>query len=283
MRIAAGAVFTFCCSCVVSILFAGIGASPLGAETITASGCSVSNSGYLADLAREYEKRTGVRILLRGGGSVVGLEDLRSGKVDLAASCRVRMSSDPPDIEFVQVAWDALVFVVHPANPVESITLDDARALYAGQIVNWKQLKGRDAPVKLFISRPQRGLSGVGASLRDMVLKGKDTVRTPHSVSLASTGIVEQMVEKTPDGFAATGFSSARKRAVKMLKINGVQPIKETIAKGSYPLQRPLFILAPKRPKPAVRRFVDFVLSAEGQRLISGMGALSLSDAPGAR
>ena len=95
---------------------------------------------------------------------------------------------------------------------------------------------------------------------------------------LASSAIVEQMVEDTPGGFATTGFSSARKRDVKMLKVNGVTPEKANIINNKYPLKRPLFLLVPHKAKPAVKNFIDFVLSNKGQRFISSQGVVSLSD-----
>ena len=66
---------------------------PAHSESITGSGCSVSNVGYLQELAKEYERQTGVKVLVRGGGTVVGIEDVRTGKVDFAASCRKRVTS----------------------------------------------------------------------------------------------------------------------------------------------------------------------------------------------
>lgn len=128
-------------------------------EQLIGSGCSVSNVGYLTELAREYERRTGVKVFVRGGGTVIGIEDLRNGKVDFAASCRTREEDDPGDVEFIQVAWDALVFIVHKTNPVSNISLEDVRAIYAGKITNWKKLKGKDAPIKIFISRPKKALA----------------------------------------------------------------------------------------------------------------------------
>lgn len=248
--------------------------------TLTGSGCSVSNTGYLTEIAKDYERLTGVKMFVRGGGSVVGLEDLKSGKVDFAASCRHSLPGDPTDIEFIQVAWDALVFIVHKSNTLDNISLDDVNAIYDGKITNWKQLKGGDAPIKLFISRPQKvhGLSGVETSTKEMVLKGHTPVETPRTVFLASTGIVEQMVETTADGFATTGFSSTRKRNVKMLKLDGIYPDKKNIARGKYPLKRPLFLLIPKYSKPETKKFIDFVLSKQGQKLISSYGAVSLLD-----
>lgn len=247
-------------------------------EQLIGSGCSVSNVGYLTELAKEYERRTGVKVFVRGGGTVIGIEDLRNGKVDFAASCRTREEGDPEDIEFIQVAWDALVFIVHKSNPVSNISLEDVRAIYAGKITNWKQLKGKDAPIKIFISRPRKGLSGVEALTKALVLKGIDPVETPNTMSLASTGIVEQMVEETSDGFATAGFSSARKRNVKMLKVSGVYPTNRNIINKRYQLKRPLFILIHKNPKPSVKKFLDYVLSRDGQNFIRTQGVVALSD-----
>lgn len=248
------------------------------AEYITGSGCSVSNTGYLTDLAAEYERRTGIKVLVRGGGSAVGIDDLRSRSVDFAASCRSRDASDPADIQFVQVAWDALVPIVHPSNPVDSVTTQQVRDIYGLRISNWSQLKGRNAPVKVFVSRAKKGLSGVEASMRALILQGKDPVEGPSVLMLASTAIVEQMVEQTPEGFAVTGFSSAQRRSVKMLKVNGVRPTTKNIINGTYPFRRPLYILLPRDPKPEVKKFVEYVLSADGQRFIRSRNVVSLTD-----
>ncbi len=265
----------------IFLVFCFVYSASAQAEHLTASGCSVSNKGYLTALAKEYEKRTGTKVFVRGGGTVLGVEDIRSGKVDFAAACRHRAKGDPADVEFTQVAWDALAFIVHESNPVDGISLGDVRAIYAGKITNWKQLGGPDAPIKIFISRAKKGLSGVESSTRDLVLKGKDPVETRHMIFLASSAIVEQLVAETPEGFATTGFSSARKRNVKMLKVDGVSPTFRNIVNGKYALKRPLFILTPAKPKPEVKRFLEFTLSREGQRFISSQGVVSLYDIRG--
>ncbi len=252
--------------------------SDTSAAQIVGSGCSISNMGYLSAIAQEYEKRTGVKVLVRGGGTVIGIEDLRTGKVDFAASCREKTAADPDDIEFIQVAWDALVFIVNKSNPVSGISKDDVRSLYEGKITNWKELKGKDMPIKIFLSRSGKGMSGIDNSIRKRGLFGDESRKNPNTLLLASSALVEQMVEKTPEGFATSGFSSARKRDVKMLKLNGIYPDKTNIISGKYPLIRPLFILIPKGPSPEVKKFVDFVLSKEGQQFISSQGVVSLLD-----
>ena len=81
-----------------------------------------------------------------------------------------------------------------------------------------------------------------------------------------------------PEGFASTGFASARKRNVKILTVNGEPPTKQNIMSGKYPFKRRLFIVVKKDARPEVKRFTDFVLSKKGQRLISSYGIPSLAE-----
>jgi len=247
-------------------------------DVLTGSGCSVSVPGYLADLAKEYEKETGVKVFVRGGGSILGLNDLHEKRVDFAASCQSRRPGDPVDFEFIPVAWDALVFIVNPTNPVNAISYADVRNIYEGRVTNWKQLGGPDLEIKSFISTPE-GMGGIGESLEKMILEGKrPQAQSNSSLQASSVAIWEQLVEKTPGGFASTGFASARKRLVKMLKINGVMPTKESIIAGHYRLKRPLYLVIKKDARPEVRKFIDFVLSKKGQKFISDYGIPSLAD-----
>src|SRR5208337_4712708 len=102
------------------------------AESLTASGCSVSTVGYLSDLSREYEKETGVKMSVLGGGSVRGLTDLLQSRVDFAASCQGKEVDDPAGLEFIPVAWDALVFIVNKSNPVDNISPQNVSDIYNG-------------------------------------------------------------------------------------------------------------------------------------------------------
>ena len=247
-------------------------------QHLSASGCSISNLGYLADMAKQFETETGIKMFVRGGGSIVGLLDVRSGKVDFAASCKGKEAGDPDDIDLIQVAWDALVFIVHKTNPLETITAAEVRDIYAGKLTHWNQLKGNNEPIIKFHNKPGKTFSGIEQSLRSMILEGKEIVKTPNTIFYTSVAIVEQAIEGNPNGFGASGFSSARKRDVKMLKFNGVMPTKKNIASKAYPLRRPLYLAVPKNPRPEARKFVEYVLSRKGQALISSYGMVSLKD-----
>lgn len=267
--------------CVLLFMVSCLLAAPERTEAapmLTGSGCSVSTVGYLIDLSKEYEKETGVRMHIIGGGSLRGLADLSANKVDFAASCKGPTPQDPPNWTFIRVAWDALVFIVHKSNPVNDITLEKVRDIYAGYITNWNQLGGKDMKLTSFLPTP-KGMGGVGQSLTNMVLNGRPPTAVANtSIQASSTAILEQLVEKTPEGFSTSGFSSAKKRNVKMLKVRGASPTKENIISGKYPLRRPLHLVIDKNASPEVRKFVDYVLSKKGQGLIASYGMVSLSE-----
>ncbi len=250
---------------------------------ITASGCSVSNVGYLNDLAKEYGKQTGQKVLVRGGGSIVGLTELGADKIDLAASCQsyVSKSYPTPDIIFIPVCWDALVFIVHPSNQIKNINVEQVKDIYDGKVTNWKQLGGSDLKLLSYISTPE-GFGGIGEALEKYVLQGKRPVaKSNSSMQASSVSVWEQLVERNPEGFASTGFGSARKRNVRMLAVQGVVPSKEAIISGKYPLKRYLYLVLTKDAKPEVRKFVDFALSKKGQSLISSYGMPALAEIKG--
>ncbi len=248
--------------------------------TLTGSGCSVSVPGYLTDLAKDYEKETGVKVLVLGGGSIRGLADLQESRMDFAASCQSKTANDPEDFEYITASWDALVFIVHKSNPVNSITPRQVRDIYDGKINNWKQLGGSDLNL-ISVITTTRGFGGVGEALEKYILNGRRPLPQKNSTMQASsTTIWEQIVEEMREGFASDGFGSARKRNVKMLHVNGVAPTRENIISGKYPFRRPLFIVIKKNAKPETRKFIDFVLSKKGQKLISSYGMPSLADIP---
>ncbi len=253
-------------------------ASGTSGARLVVSGCSVSNVGYLSDLADDYEKLSGVKMFVRGGGSVLGLEELAAGATDLAASCRGRLPDDPAEVEFFQVAWDALVFIVHPTNPVGTITFPQAAAVFEQTLRDWSSLGGPAGAIQVFLQRPTKGLSGVESSIRSQVLQGRAPALGPAVIDLASTAIVEQLVEKTPAGFGASGYSSARYRTVKMLALGGVPPTKTTIVDRSYPLRRPLFLIAKKPLRPEVAAFLSLARGPKGQELTKSYGAIPLRD-----
>jgi len=250
--------------------------SPASAKTLEWGGCGITKKAFMFALADAFKERTGIQIDIHGGGATYGIRGVSSGKLDLGGSCRPAMAGDDrEDVRMVQVAWDALVVIVNPDNPVDNISSEELRKVFKGEISNWKQLGGRDRFIIVGYRSPP--LSGVGYSFRELGFrKTTGAGDFTHGLARHSSGPVEVAVEHVPDAIAVTGVSSARKRNVKIIGVDGISPSPKNVASGKYPLYRPLYLTVPRHPSPAVQKFVDFALSDAGQRIIADQDTVNL-------
>jgi phosphate transport system substrate-binding protein len=248
-------------------------------SVINWAGCGITKKAFMQELAIAYEKRTGIKINLAGGGATKGIRKAAAGEIDIGGACRQSLANNAleRDAHQIPVAWDALVVIVNKDNPVESISLQHLQQVYLGKITNWKQLGGNDAPLELYVRRGK--LSGVGRTLRELVFHNFDQDFKAKYVE-KSSGPVEKGVVKNINGLGVTGISSAKRRDVKILKLNGKAPSYDNIKTGNYVLYRPLYLVTKigKRDKKG-RDFIRFALSRDGQDIIRSQGTVPYSEA----
>lgn len=243
-------------------------------------GCGISKKAFMAELAAAYEKKTGVKIEIQGGGATRGIREVAANTADLGGACRYKIDGEGKEhgAMLEPVAWDALAVIVHPDNPVNDISFDQIRGLYLGKITNWKQLGGNDAPIRLLARKGK--ISGVGRALRKLVFANYNQ-EFKASEFMKSTGPIEVAVVKDVNAIAVTGISSARKRNVKNLMLDGKEPSYENIRAGDYGLYRPLYLAMNKSGKNTeeVDKFIKFAHSFEGRTIIRNNGTVPYLDA----
>lgn len=243
-------------------------------------GCGISKKSYMIAAAKAFTQKTGIKIKVEGGGATRGIRDVADGKADFGGSCRFIIPGVRAEMGDVlrPVAWDALVVITHKGNPVKNLTLDQVRGVYLGKITNWKELGGPNKPIHLFVRRGK--ISGVGRTIRKLVFGNFDQDFVATRV-FKSSGPLEKAVEKDPDAIAITGVSSARKRNVDILALNGKRPTFDNIKDGKYVLYRPLYLVVnPDDPKYAeVERFVKFIYSPKGRAVIRANDVVPYMDA----
>ncbi len=249
------------------------------AETIQWAGCGISKKAFMKEMAKAYTKKTGIKVKLSGGGATKGIRKAAKGTIHIGGACRISLERHPEERDAYQipVAWDALVAFVNKDNPVDNITFAQLHNVYLGKITNWKQLGGKDAPIELFIRRGK--MSGVGRTLRELVFANYDQEFKATYV-VKSSGPVEKGVLKNKNGFGVSGISSAKKRDLKLLKLDGKAPTYENIKNGSYALYRPLYLVIKRGNKtPLVRDFIKYAISREGQAIIRKQGTVPYAEA----
>ncbi|MFV1996817.1 MAG: substrate-binding domain-containing protein [Acidiferrobacterales bacterium] len=258
-------------------------------KELTWAGCGISKKAFMAELAKGYEKKTGIKIKLQGGGATKGIRTVASRENDLGGSCRQtlvdpRTLSTVPKERRVQmdpVAWDALVVLVHKSNPVEDITLEQIRKVFTGRITNWSQLGGNNAPIDLYVRKGK--ISGVGRTIRELIFYDYEKVFTSPRIRFEkSSGPIEKAIAKDAvNGIAISGVSSAKRRNVKLLRLEGRYPSYENIKSGSYLLYRPLFLVTNLRSldNPDIYNFSLYAHSDEGKDILRKVGTVPYGDA----
>jgi phosphate transport system substrate-binding protein len=226
-----------------------------------------------------------VRISVTGGGSGTGIAALFNNTVDLANASRgikseeierARAIGNEP-IEFV-VARDAIAIVVHPDNPVNALTLPQLSDIYSGKINNWRELGGDDRPI-VRLSRETN--SGTHVYFLEVVLRlgqpdNKTLFATNTLLLPSSEGIIHE-VRHNPNaiGYDGLGYVPHDLKVLAISETTGgvyINPSIETVNAGKYPIARDLYIYTIGQPEGAVKEYLDWILSEEGQQIVADLG-----------
>lgn len=219
-----------------------------------------------------------VNISLSGGGSGNGIKALIDGSTDIANSSRfikneeVKMAVDKGayPVPFA-LAYDCIVPVVNPANPVGNLTMEQLKSIYKGEVKNWKDLGGTDSPV-VVISRDTS--SGTYEVWEEKVMK-KERV-SPGALLQASNGAIVQAVSKNKNAIGYVGIGYLDK-SVKALTVNKIAGTEETTLNGSFPISRPLFMMTRGWPTGDTLNFINFMLNPQrGQKFVREAGFVPL-------
>jgi phosphate transport system substrate-binding protein len=235
--------------------------------------------GVVDEVALAWEKAGHGSIELQPFNTASGIDAVASGTADLAGSARASDGSEQnTGLTFTPVAWDALVMVTNPANPVHNLTLKQLHDIYFGKITNWSDVGGSSAPIDLYaVASPG---DGVEYSLRTLLFgRGNQPVAAPRLY--VNTHKLEEGVGLNPNGLGvATMADAASNPKLKMIPINGIAPTPSTVGNGSYVLFTPLYLVTnPRNPKAAdVTAFIDFLSTDAGKAAMRRHGVVPFSD-----
>ena len=206
---------------------------------------------------------------LQGGGSEVGLELLRAGQVDMAASSWTpseeelnREGKTQKRLGITVIARDGMVLIVHPKNPVNELSVAQIRGIFSGHILDWREVGGRVGDV-LVISREDG--SGDRRTFETLMMD-KQPVTVGAIVMPGSQDVMEYVVSH-PNAIGYVSVAEVTPE-VKPLTIDGVEPTSQAIQDGSYHLWRLLAIITAEPLEGAAGAFLDFATSPAGQEIV---------------
>lgn len=259
-----------CGSVMISGLAVGCGSggsSEVDTAKITISG-STSVGPTMEVLAEAYQKNNDIKIEVQQPGSSAGIKNTIDGTSDLGMSSRDLKDEETTDIEGTQIAIDGIAVVTNTANKVENLTVNQVKDIFTGKITNWKEVGGQDAPI-VVISREEG--SGTRDGFQD-ILGFESEELTKDATINDGSGNVKSTVEGNENAIAYISFGYLDD-TLNDLKIDGVEANDENVVAGKYPISRPFLVINKKDAMTDnAKAFVDFIMSEEGQNIISEEG-----------
>ena len=227
-------------------------------------------------LAEAYmDMNPDVIIEVQGGGSSVGVTSAGECTTPIGNASRAVKESEFeefPNITPHTIANDGIAIVTHPDTEIPSLSIEQVRDIFAGEITNFSEVGGPDAPI-IVVSREEG--SGTRAAFEELVMEhGVEEPKLIAELALLqqSNGQVRTTVATTPNtiGYLSFGFLD---ESINGVPIDGVAPSEPNVMDGTYPIFRPLnMITNSDYASELADAFIEWILSEEGQAIVEDEG-----------
>jgi len=265
------------------LLFAalGTGASTLSSPAWSAERLTLTGSSTVAPLALEIAKRferlhPGVRVDVQSGGSSRGIADARSGAAQIGMVSRA-LNPDERDLTASTIAMDGISLIVHRSNPITTLSDDQVKAIYTGQIKNWREVGGSDRTIS--VVNKAEGRSTLELFLAHYQLKNSD-IRAQVVIGDNQQGIKTVAANPGGIGYVSIGtaeFEASHGAPIRLLDMAGVPAAVAEVRKGRFPLSRPLNLVVRGEPSPLAKGFVAFARSTAVHDLVEAQFFVTLA------
>ena len=265
-------------ACLVLLLAATAFLAGCGEEEDSGAGAGkysgtvkVSGSTTVLPLAQEaaamfMEENPGAIVEVQGGGSSVGITQVKEGVVDIGMSSRDVKSEENPDGSLVptRIALDIIDIIVNPKVAVDNLTTEQVKDIFTGKITNWKDVGGADVPIVVVV---RDKASGTREMFDEKALGSKkDAPVEPvaSAIECNANGLVRETVASKDGaiGYISSGYVNS---SVKAVEYNGVAPSVQTAKDKTYALSRYLYLITKGQASGAVQGYIDYVLSDDFQ------------------
>ncbi len=237
--------------------------------TVSTDG-STSMEQVIGFLSEAYmEDNPNVKVTYNPTGSGAGIQAVSEGRCDIGLSSRDLNDEEAQTLDGTVVAIDGIAIILNPENPINDLSIQQIADIYTGQITNWNEIGGNDAPI---VCIGREAASGTRDGFESITGTEDNCV---YSQELTSTGDVVQTVSSNPNAIGYASLASV-KDTVKAINVEGVSPSTETIQDGTYKLQRD-FVLVTKKGtalSATAQDFFDFATSPAADEWIESAGAI---------
>ena len=258
---------------VLSCLFlflSGCQESPaaLSTNTIVITGSSTI-APLVAEIGKRFEaQHPGIRVNVQTGGSSRGIADTRHGLADIGMASRALNVSEQ-DLHGTVMAHDGIGLIVHQSNPIASLDDETIVKIYTGELTNWKDLGGTDAPITVITKAEGRAtlelflhyfkLTSTAIKAHVVIGDNEQGIKTiagnPNAIAYVSIGTAE--------------FGASHQVPIKLLSLGRIPASLKEVQAGRFPLSRPLTLVTKSTPIGIIKTFIDFAISPDIHDLVT--------------
>jgi phosphate transport system substrate-binding protein len=218
-----------------------------------------------------------VSIYVQGGGTASGFDALIRGKADICSASRPIKSEEASLLAqnfrsvgiYSVIAKDALSIYVNTQNPVKNFSLKQLKQLFSGEITNWQEIGGINDSVHIILRPPN---SGTYLYFREHILEDRSYIS--GSQTEPTNQAVVNAVKENVSAIGYGGFTAGPDEM--RASVNGIHPSIDNVRYDLYPISRYLYLYTIKKPGGETKKFIDWVVSKEGQTLVQTHGFISL-------
>lgn len=216
----------------------------------------------------ELRQRRQLNVEAQAGGSTRGYEDTVAGRNDMGAMARELLPQESQHVIAFPIAYDGVGIVVHTSNPVEGVTTAQLRQIYRKEQRHWTALGGPDG--EIVVVTKAEGHATLETFLNHT---GLDRSELQADVVGGDNAQVIRVVANTPNaiGFVSMGevmHATEIGMSLRLIELDGVEPTLERVADKSFPMYRPLYLIAKTAPQGGSRILLEYLHSDAGKALI---------------
>ena len=269
-------------SCLFGLsVIGGITACNQNSANLESEKLTLTGSSTVAPLASEIAKKfeaehPGVRIDVQTGGSSRGLADAAQGLADIGMISRA-LKEDETNFQSFAIANDGIGIILQSSNPVENLSDEQVVDIYTGEIDNWQQVGGIDAPIT--VVNKAEGRSTLELFLDHFQLENSQ-IQADAIIGDNQQGIKTVAGNKNAIGYVSIGAAERDISAgvpLKLLPVGGVEASTSTVQNGSFPLSRPLNLVTTQAPAGLTKEFIEFAQSEKVNDLVEAQNFVPVS------
>lgn len=250
-------------------------ASFSGAQQLVIKGSDTLGAKLVPQLAEAYRaKNPGTTFDIAAEGSSTGFAALIDQMAHIGMASR---RAKPTEISAAQakglelrptiVAWDGIAVVVNTGNPIKGLTRKQVEQIFTGDITDWSAVGGKPGKISIYT---RNTASGTYADFKELAMSKRDYAGSAQK--LAGNEQIVSEVAKNAAGIGYVGLAYVKAPGIKVSPVDGKVPNQEDVRNKSYAYARPTFYYTNGAPTGAAKSFVDFTLSAEGQKIVEQVG-----------